>query len=53
MSTWKGNKCNSYDYFFTGSVKPEALMMGQSKKYPQCEDGVIEEDGNGFVICAD
>ena len=28
MATWKTHKCNSCDYFFTGSGKPDALFKG-------------------------
>ena len=96
MATWKTHKCNSCDYFFTGSGKPDALMMGptipvvcsrcniiydritqsntgadldmfcedceskeftswdyESKKCPQCKDGIMGESDEGTIILAD
>lgn len=88
--------CNSCDYSFVGSGKPDALMMGptipvvclkcneiydriihspigeklngkceecgskkytgwdyESKKCPQCKDGIIDESDEGVLIMAD
>ena len=28
MATWRTHNCNKCDYFFLGSGKPDALMMG-------------------------
>ena len=53
MASWETHKCDSCEYSFVGSGKPDALMMGQSKKYPQCEDGVIKEDNEWCITLAD
>ena len=96
MASWKTHNCNSCDYSFVGSGKPDALMRGptipvicsgcnmiydrithspigaelersceecdseefipwnyESKKCPQCEDGIIGESDWGVHIMAD